>query len=390
MSANAPGQAAGIDVARSDAIVVGAGIVGAACARRLAEAGLRVTVLEREAAPATHSTGRSAAGIRVQFSEAVNVLLSAASLDEYRAMPEAAYRPVGYLFFVPPALWPAHLEGYELQRSLGMPVERLTPEQAARIVPARIDDIAGATWCPADGVLDPHGIAMAFLAEARRLGAAVRLNAPAQAIANAGSPAAARWQVRTPAGTFEAPVLVNCAGAWSGEVGRLAGLEVPVGPARRIVFATGPRVEPRVFPLTVDAGTGFWFRSEGQRLIFGLSNPEDTGFEEGIDWPWLETAYPVGLERFPWFETLDLDRKASWWGYYEVTPDHQPVVGPMPGAPGWFNACGFSGHGVQQAAAIGRVVAAQVRGQQPFVDVSSLSIERFAAGAPAKRESLIV
>lgn len=376
---------------RFDAIVIGAGIVGAACARRLAESGMKVLVLEREPAPATHSTGRSAAGIRIQFSEAVNVQLSAASLAEYRDMPEASYRPVGYLFFVPPEQWPAHLKGYELQRALGMPVEKLTGEQAARIVPARVDDIAGATWCPTDGILDPHGITMAFLAQAKRLGATLKLNAPVEAIAGAGSAAAQRWQVRTPAGEFEAPVLVNCAGAWAGRVGGLAGLQVPVGPARRIVFATGPRPQEAVFPLTVDAGTGLWFRSEGPRIIFGLSNPEDTGFEEGIDWPWLETVYPIAVERFPWFETLDLDRRASWWGYYEVTPDHQPVVGPMPGAPGWFNACGFSGHGVQQAAAIGRVVAAQVRGGTPFVDVSSLAIERFSGSdAPAKRESLIV
>jgi len=391
---------------RSDVLVIGAGIVGAACARRLAEAGLRVTVLEREPAPATASTGRSAAGVRVQFSEAVNVLLSAASIDEYRTMPEAGYQPVGYLFLVPRAHWATHLRGFELQRSLGMPVERLEAEQAARIVPARVDDIAGASWCAADGIVDPHGITMAFLSAARRHGASVQLNSPVQAIENGGS-ASARWLVRTPAGEFEAPVLVNCAGAWSGEVAALAGLEVPVGPARRIVFATAPLGAPTTpsaaakasplsgwklpLPLTVDMGSGLWLRSEGTRLIFGLSNPDDTGFSEGIDWPWLETIYPVAVERFPWFEELALDRKASWWGYYEVTPDHQPVVGPMPGVEGWFNACGFSGHGVQQAAAIGRVIAAQVRGEAPFVDVGSLSIERFAAPRPRlPRETLIV
>ncbi|HRO61083.1 MAG TPA: FAD-dependent oxidoreductase [Burkholderiaceae bacterium] len=392
---------------RSDALVIGAGIIGAACARRLAEAGLRVTVLEREPAPATASTGRSAAGVRVQFSEAVNVLLSAASIDEYRTMPEAGYQPVGYLFLVPGEHWTSHLRGFELQRSLGMPVERLDGEQAARIVRARIDDVAGATWCASDGIVDPHGITMAFLAEARRHGASIRLNAPVEAIDDGGD-ASARWRVHTPAGEFEAPVLVNCAGAWAGGLAALAGLEVPVGPARRIVFATAPLGAPtasspagakssplagmnRPLPLTVDVGSGLWLRSEGTRLIFGLSNPDDTGFLEGIDWPWLETVYPVAVERFPWFEQLALDRKASWWGYYEVTPDHQPVVGPMPGAAGWFNACGFSGHGVQQAAAIGRVLSAQVCGEAPFIDVTSLSIERFAAPQPSlRREQLIV
>lgn len=376
----------------ADVIIIGAGIVGAACARRLAESGLRVIVLEREAAPATASTGHSAAGVRVQFSEAVNILLSAHSIEEYRSLPEAAYRPIGYLFFVPSRQWAAHLEGYTLQRSLGMPVAQLTGAQAARIVPARLDDIAGATWCAADGIVDPHGITMAFLAQARRLGASVKLATPVLAIEQAGSTAAPRWRLKTPTGIAEAPVLINAAGAWSGRVAALAGLAVPVEAARRIVFATGPLRGPPALPLTVDAGTGLWFRSEGNRLIFGLSNRADTGFEEGIDWSWLETVYPIARERFPWFEELTLDRRASWWGYYEVTPDHQPVIGPMPGAPGWFNACGFSGHGVQQAGAIGRVLAAQVRGEAPFVDVSSLAIERFSAppGQGRPREALIV
>src|SRR5690606_11478090 len=101
---------------------------------------------------------------------------------EYRALPEAGYKPVGYLFLVPPESWPEHLRGFELQRSLGMPVERLTGAQAARIVPARVDDIAGATWCATDGIIDPHGITMAFLAEARRHGATLRVGTPVQAI----------------------------------------------------------------------------------------------------------------------------------------------------------------------------------------------------------------
>jgi sarcosine oxidase subunit beta len=377
---------------RTEVIVVGAGIVGAACARRIAEAGRKVVVLERDPAPAGGSTGRSAAGVRIQFSETVNVLLSAHSLAEYREMPEASYRPIGYLFFVPPALWPTHLEGLAVQHALGMPVEQLSAKRAAQIVPANIDGIAGATWGPQDGIVDPHGITMRFLAEARRHGAMLCLNAPVEAIASAGSAAFPCWQVRTPRGEFEAPVIVNAAGAWAGRLAALAGLEVPVGPARRIVFTTGPLAQAGCYPLTVDVGSGLWFRSEGSRLIFGLSDPSDTGFEEGIDWSWLETVYPLAVERFPWFEDLALDRRASWWGYYELTPDHQPVLGPMPDAPGWYNACGFSGHGVQQAAAVGRVIASQLAGEAPFIDVSSLRIERFrdGGGSPEKRESLIV
>lgn len=378
------------DARHADAVVVGAGIVGCACACRLAERGLDVCVLEREAMLAAGSTGRSAAGVRHQFADEVNVRLSMASIDEYRTMPRAAYRAIGYLFYVPDALWDAQVSAVALQRRLGAPVRVLDVESASRIVPVAGAGLRGATWCPADGVVDPHGICATYAEQARANGARIELRAPVCSIGRAG----ARWRVRTPAGEWRAPLLVNAAGAWAGRVAALAGLDVPVGPARRMVYASAPLDAslrlPRPVPLTVDLATGVWFRSEGERLIFGLANPADTGFEEGIDWPWLETTYEAALAHFPWFERLAIDRRASWWGYYEDTPDHNAIVGPMPGADGWINACGFSGHGVQQAAAVGRVVAQLALGEATGIDVSSLRIERFTDGAAPAAERMVV
>lgn len=380
------------DTDRADVIVIGAGIVGASCAFRLAELGRRVIVLEREPAPAGGSTGRSAAGVRHQFSDAVNVRLSQASIAEYRTMEAAAYKPIGYLFYVPPDQWDAQMRAVALQRSLGVDVRVLDPAQAQAIVPADAQGLQGATWCTADGVVDPHGICMHYVARARDLGARVLVNRDVTGIGRVGTDGP--WRVHAGDRVFEAPQLVNAAGAWAGRIGALAGLDVPVQPARRVVFATAPLPEalrlPHPYPLTVDLASGLWFRSEGERLIFGLSNPEDTGFEEGIDWPWLETTYEAAITHFPWFEHLSIDRKASWWGYYEVTPDHNPVLGRMPGAPGWFNACGFSGHGVQQAAAVGRLIAQEASGQALSIDIDALRIERFARGAAHGTERLIV
>lgn len=361
----------------TDVIVIGAGIVGAASAWRLAERGLRVAVLEREPAAASGSTGRSAAGVRHQFSDATNVRLSAESILEYREMPEAQYDPIGYLFYVPDALWEEQMRGVELQRRLGAPVEVLAIEEAARIVPVDGTGLRAATWCPADGIVDPHGICMSYVARARALGVHFLFGAAADAIERREG----RWVVQAGARQARAPLLVNAAGAWAGRVAALAGLRVPVEPARRMVFTTGPLEPPlrraRPYPLTIDLGNGFWFRSERDRLIFGLANPLDTGFSEGIDWPWLETCYEAALAHFPWFEQISIDRKACWWGYYENTPDHNPVLGRMPGAEGWINACGFSGHGVQQAAAVGRLIAQEALGEPPFIDIDPLRIERF-------------
>jgi len=391
-------------MSRCDVIVIGAGIVGASCALRLAERGLAVTVIEREAAPATGSTARSAAGVRHQFSDPVNVMISRDAIAEYRLMPEAGYQPIGYLFYIPHAQWDAQREAVRMQRELGADVRLLTPQQAARIVPAELDGIAGASHCADDGIVDPHGICMAWVAQARALGVRFMLGREVTGLSHDG----ASWQVRTRnAGIVSAPgsadrtadsddgfkarLLVNAAGAWSGRVAALAGLQVPVGPARRMVFTTGPLdAALRLgypYPLTVDMATGLWLRSERERLIFGLSNPEDTGFSEGIDWPWLDNTIEAALTRFPWFEQLSLDRRACWWGYYEDTPDHNAILGAMPQAPGWINACGFSGHGVQQAATVGRLIASEALGEPSPIDIGPLRIERFANGATPQSAS---
>lgn len=374
-----------------DVLVVGAGIIGAACAYRLAERGLRVVVLEQAPAPAMGSTGKSAAGVRVQFTEATNILLSWLSIQEYQQMPKAAYRPIGYLFLVPDSQWEQHLAGVELQRSLGVPVELRDLEAAQEwfdFMPmaAGLEPILGASYGPADGIVDPHGICMTYLQCARELGAMILTETEFCS----AEPMNTGWRVQTSRGLLEARVMINAAGAWAGEVGRRAGLEIPVQPARRMVFCTAPIPQPSWHPLTIDLSSGFWFRPEHDRLIFGRSNPADLGFHEGMDWGWLEPTLEVGLARFPWLEQFQLDYKASWWGYYEVTPDHNPILGRMPGVEGWVNACGFSGHGVQQAAMVGRLMAEEVvEGRASSLKIDAFRYERFLEEAKTREKNIV-
>jgi sarcosine oxidase subunit beta len=124
----------------SDVVVIGAGINGASCAWHLASRGLKVTVLERDAAPAMGSTGKSAAGVRVQFTTAANIKLSMYSLPVYREFAERhgreiGYKDIGYLLLVPEARWADHMSSVALQKSLGAPVEVLDPVEAQRHIP---------------------------------------------------------------------------------------------------------------------------------------------------------------------------------------------------------------------------------------------------------------
>lgn len=375
-----------------DALVIGAGIVGSAIAFRLAERGLQVRILEATEAPATGSTGRSAAGVRVQFSSEINVRLSWASIEEYRTFEDrygmsSGYRPQGYLFLLPISLWDRHAEGVAMQREVGVPVEVLTPERAMDLVPFEADGIHRATYGPADGVVDPHAITSGYLRRARERGSHLHLDTPLLGATFATDV----WTVATPAGTFEAPIVINAAGAWAGRVASLAGLDLPVVPVRRMLFVTGPSEHDHAYPLTIDVASGAYLRSEGRRLLFGRSNPDEpAGFREGIDWGWLDATLDAALPRFPFLEGFGLDRRASWWGYYEVTPDHDAIIGRHPAAEGWIDAAGFSGHGVQHAAMVGRLVAEEaIDGRARLLDLAPLRHDRFDRGVVARESNIV-
>ncbi len=374
----------------ADVILIGGGIIGCACAFRLAERGFKVVVLEATSEPGRGSTGRSGAGVRVQFSEEVNVRLSWESIQEYRTFGErygadSGYTPVGYLFLVAAKDWAAHERGLEVQRRVGAPISELTPGEAQALVPFVQDGLYRCTYGPADGYIDPLAVSRVYLREARARGAELHLGAPVTSITRTRS----EWHVKTPKDAFAAPIVVNAAGAWAGEVARRAGLDVPVVPVKRCVYRTVGGNSARSYPLTVDT-SNFWLRGHDQTVIFTVSNPaQPAGWHEGMDWAWLAQVRRVGEARFPWLKDLALDRGHSFWGYYEVTPDGGPILGEMPGAPGWFNACGFSGHGVQQAAATARVIAAEVGGDAPFLDVSALRRERFENPAAGRELHLV-
>ncbi len=380
--------------AKADALIIGAGIMGASCAFRLSERGLKVVVLEAQTSPAMGSTGYSAAGVRVQYTEEVNTRLSWESIQEYQHFQDlygedAGYRPIGYLFLVPPERWSEHMDSVRLQERIGAPVKVLSVKEAQSIIAFDATGIAGTTHGPADGIVDPHSVTFTYLRLAKERGASMFVETPLISAKWAGNV----WQVETPKGIFEADYLVNAAGSWAGEVAKRAGLEmeVPVQPVRRMVYMTAPTPWQHAYPLTIDLTSGFYLRSEGKRILFGRSNPDEPpGFTEGMDWHWFEPTISVGLERFPWLGETRLDNHACWWGYYEITPDHNPILGRLPTVENWINVAGFSGHGVQQAPAVGRLIAEEVvLGKAQSINIDPLRITRFSTDQQGRERNII-
>jgi sarcosine oxidase subunit beta len=367
----------------TNVVVVGAGAVGASCAFHLARSGLRVVVVDAFDGPAEGSTGRSFASIRAQWADPLNIELSWRSIRAYRSFldehgVDIGYRPSGYLFLVPDAAWDAQLTAVELQRRHGVPVEVLDVPAAQRITPFAPSGLSGATWGPADGVVDPHLVTSAYLQLARSAGAQVLFRHRVTDVTSGE-----RWTVAAGERHVRAQYVVNAAGGWAGELARLAGLYTPVVHSRRNIYATAPGAFATQVPMTIDVGTGVFVRSEGSRLLFAAARPDQPdGYDVSVDWPWMESVLEQAVARFPWLAELPLDRSGCWAGTYENTPDHHGILGEDPAAPGWVNACGFSGHGLMQAPEIGRLVAEQITdGAITSVDANVLRLERFAASA---------
>ncbi|MDT4911804.1 MAG: hypothetical protein QOC66_932 [Pseudonocardiales bacterium] len=382
------------DLLTTDVIVVGAGAVGASCAAHLARTGLDVTVVESFDGPAEGSTGRSFASIRAQWADALNIELSWRSIQAYRDFADehgidVGYRPSGYLFLVPDTAWPAQLDAVALQREHGVPVDVLDVAAAARITPFDPSGIAGATWGPADGVVDPHLATSAYLTVARGCGARVLYRHRVRAIA--ADEQTGGWTVEVGERVIRAQYVVNAAGGWAGELAALAELEVPVAHSRRNIYASAPGAMTAPLPMTIDLGTGVFVRSEGSRLLFAAARPDqEDGYDVSVDWPWMEKVLELAVPRFPWLADLPLDRSGCWAGTYENSPDHHGILGADPDRPTWVNACGFSGHGLMQAPEIGRLVAEQIaRGAITSIDTSALGLERFAAASRTNHLGLV-
>ena len=351
--------------------------MGASTAFHLATSGIPdVVVLERETL-ASGSTSRSAGGARLQFADELNVRLSLRSLAEFERwdaligehvgfVPEIAFRQVGYLFLLDrPADVETFREALAIQHAQGVPSLELTPAEALEIVPQmELEGVLAATFCPRDGHMSPEAVVQGYAAAAVARGAQIFQGCPAIAIERSGERITG---VRTAQGTIATDTVVCAAGAWAREIGAMVGLEIPVhGEPRHMWFSPERGGLREDLPLTIDFTTSFYFHAEGPGIVFGGREVE------------IEEIAEHALERLPLI--LELPIQSNWWGYYEVSPDHNAIVGES-SVPGRFlYATGFSGHGFQQSPAVGEHLAQLVRGEVPSFDLSPFALERFARG----------
>lgn len=375
-------------------VIIGAGLVGLSTAYCLARKGFKdVVVLEREATHAQGSSGRSAGGVRLEFSNPSSVRFSQFGLDVFQRFQDefgisAGFKPCGYLFVTSrPATIEALRGPLAMQHQLGVPSELLAADEVRRRF-SYIDlpDLAGALYGPQDGVGDPAAVAYGYIRRARELGVTVRFGETVTGIETEDGRVTA---VTTPHGRIETRVIVNAAGPQARAVAHMAGVDLPVLPYRRSVYVTGAfDALPTAMPMTLDLDTTSYLRREGRSILLGMSDPDEPSSENvETDRDALEKIVSTVLPWVPALETAAIMR--GWAGLYEVSPDDTAIIGPVDGLEGFYCANGFSGHGFMHAPATGRVMAELIAGEEPFVDLGPFRLSRFQDRS-ATREQLVI
>lgn len=369
----------------AEIIIIGGGVMGASTLYHLAARGQKnVVLLEKEEFFGQGATGRCAGGVRYQFSTEINVRLSLESLPMLERFKEETgqdidFRQCGYLIVcTDESDQTAFRSNVALQNSLGVATEWLDGDEVRKRLPLfHFDDAIGGTFHPKDGLVDPNSVVAGYISAAQKRGAKAYNNVEVTGLrVNSGKVTG----VETIQGFISAPIVVNAAGPWVGLVGQMAGLDIPITSLRRQMFTTTPLPEiPADLPFVIDFAQSLYFHREGEGLLIGMSNQNEThGFDQNVDDEFELVNLEAAIARLPLVERAGM--VSHWAGLYEVTPDAHPFFGKTP-VEGFLVVGGFSGHGFMHGPVSGKLMSELILdGAYQSLDVSILDLARFAEG----------
>ena len=354
--------------------------MGAAALRYLAELGCRRPVLLERDTLACGSTGHCAGGVRTLFSDELNVRIALESIRRLERFEDEVgeqldLRLDGYLFLLDD---PGDLERFAAdlarQAASGIETRVLAPDEALEIVPQlAVGDLCGAVLNALAGHVTPDLVVQGCARQATRLGARVTQSCAVERVLVERGRVTG---VETGRGRIDTDCVVLTAGVWSRELAMTAGFDLPVEPERRFMYVTeeAPRFPERL-PLTIDFSTSFYFHREGKAILFG-------GREQSLD-----DLAPHAARRVP--PLTELEVRHTMWGFYEMSPDRNALIGTAAEPAGLVYATGFSGHGFQQGLVVGEHLAELALGLEPTFDLSQFAVERFARGSPRAELNVI-
>ncbi len=373
--------------------IVGGGVIGASIAYHLASKGFRnIKVIDQAPKPGSGSTGKATGGFRAQFGSEVNIKLSLLSRqkllsfkDEFEVDPH--FQQTGYLFLAQNQNELNLLnQANVLQKSCGLNEAEIVSHYDIKKINPYIEHtgIIGGAFCKSDGFISPLKILEGYITAAERLGVKFEYETELKGfkIENGKIITAI-----TNKNNIETEIVINAAGAWAGEIAKLAGANIPVKPLKRqAAVVKRKKLLPEDSPMTIWIDNSFHFRMRDRNMVMLLPlEPENKElFNTEIENGWLEKIFTIAQERIPILHSCVIDKSDSIAGLYEMSPDEHVLLGLAPELKNFYLANGSSGHGVMHSPAIGQLMAELIAGEKPSINIADLNPSRFIEGKPTK------
>ncbi|HBY57070.1 MAG TPA: FAD-dependent oxidoreductase [Candidatus Atribacteria bacterium] len=371
-------------IKNADIVIIGGGVIGCSIAYNLAKLGAEDIVLLEKNTLASGSTGRCGAGIRQQFGTEMNCILARESIKIFENLSEELDYEIelnqgGYLIL---AYTEREVNQFKknvaLQQSLGIDSRFITVKEAKEIVPPlNTEGVLAATFCPTDGHADPFKTNFAYAEAAKRLGVKIYTFTEVKEIETKNNRIVA---VNTDKGKIFTSIVVNAAGGYSGVIGKMAGLDLPVYSQRHQILITEP-VDPLFRPMLMSFSHNFYCQQTPHgSIIMGFGDPnEPKGYDMGSSWQFAREMAQKITAVVPLLKEVSMVRQ--WAGLYNVSPDAQPILGEHPKMSGFYMAIGFSGHGFMLAPVTSKLIAELIlTGRTSLSIEDKLDVGRFERG----------
>ncbi|MEJ2721430.1 MAG: FAD-binding oxidoreductase [bacterium] len=371
----------------ADIVVIGGGVNGLSCAYNLATRGVRNIVVIEKGYIGSGSTGRCGAGVRQQWGLEENIILARESVKIFEGLSgelrfNTFFRQGGYVILVSDEReYDLIRRTIPLQNRLGVPTRLLDPGEIADIVPGiNLDGVIAAAYCPTDGFCYPYAVLWGYAEAARRHGVEIHVNTE---VTKVGVRPDGSYDVVTTGDDYQTPVIVNMAGAKTRDIAAMLGIDIPTRPFRHEIAVTEP-LKPLLDPMVISLKKGFYFlQSVRGEIVGGIGDEhEPSSYHTGSSPDFLFRYAAALRDTLPALGTARIIRQ--WAGLYDVSPDARPILGAVDGHPGYYHACGFSGHGFMLSPIVARLMSELITTGRTSIPITSLNLSRFAGGAVVK------
>jgi sarcosine oxidase subunit beta len=370
-------------IKKADIVIIGGGVVGCSIAYNLAKLGAKNIILLEKNTLASGATGRCGAGIRQQFGTKMNCILARESIKIFENLSQELEYDIelnqgGYLIL---AYTEKEVNQFKkniaLEQSLNIKARLITVEEAKEIVPPlNTEGILAATFCPTDGHANPFKTNFAYAEAAERLGVKIYTFTEVKEIETENHKIVA---VNTDKGKVLTPIVVNAAGGYSGIIGKMVGVDLPVYSQRHQILITEP-LDPLFRPMLMSFSRNFYCQQTPHgSIIMGFGDPnERKDGNIGSSWQFAQEMAQKMTAVLPLLKEVSMVRQ--WAGLYNMSPDAQPILGEHPQIEGFYMAIGFSGHGFMLAPITSKLIAELILKERTSLPIDKLDIGRFERG----------